>query len=416
MRILLVTDWLRRGGGMERYFETLRDGLRAAGHDARLLTSTAGTAAGGTADYRALGSNSTTAQAFLQVVNPFAVAGVRAAVRDLRPELALVGMVEQHLSPAVLSVLGSVPTLLSVGDYKPVCPIHSKLLPSDDICEVPAGLVCWRGGCVGLAHWLRDRPRYALFRFGIARADRVLACSAWLQHSLAAAGIRAEAIVLPSPRPSPDYVRAPTATPRFVFVGRLSREKGVASLIRAFARAREAVPAAELRIVGDGDERPSLEQLSASLGQSASISFRGSLPLAGVERELAPAWASVVPSLWAEPLGLVAVEAIVRGVPVIASSSGGLAEVVERGRTGLLFPNRDETALARCLEDIATGRAFPERALPADVVREVAARHGIERHVARLETIAGELRAQVAPGPGRRPTEDGWAGDDGRPA
>jgi glycosyltransferase involved in cell wall biosynthesis len=389
---------------MERYFETLRDGLRVAGHDARLLTSTAGSAAGGTADYRAFGSNAPAAQALLQVVNPFAVAAVKAAVRDLRPELAVVGMVEQHLSPAVFSVLNAVPTILSVGDYKPICPIHTKFLPSGDNCEVPAGLVCWRGGCVGLAHWMRDRPRYALFRAGIARADRVVACSSWLQRGLVAAGIPAEAVVLPTPPPSAQYVRAPAERPLFVFVGRLSREKGVASLIRAFARARESVPSAELRIVGDGEERSTLERLSASLGQAASVSFRGLLSLAGVEQELAPAWASVAPSLWAEPLGLVAAEAIVRGVPVIASSTGGLAEVVESGRSGLLFPNGDETALARCLEDIATGRAFPQRTLPVDVVREVADRHSIERHVVRLETIAAELRARVPRGTTPRPS------------
>ena len=59
---------------MERYFETLRHGLRSAGHDVRLLTSTAGSSAEGTAEYRAFGSNAPAAQALLQVVNPFAVA------------------------------------------------------------------------------------------------------------------------------------------------------------------------------------------------------------------------------------------------------------------------------------------------------------------------------------------------------
>ena len=397
MRVLLVTDWLRRSGGMERYFETIRDGLRSAGHEVRLLTSTAGSAAGGTADYRAFGSNAPAAQALLQVVNPFAVARVRAAVRDLHPDLALVVMVEQHLSPAALVALGNVPTILSVGDYKPICPIHSKLLPSDELSKVPAGLVCWTGGCVGLAHWLRDQPRYALFRAAIARADHILACSTWLQRALGEQGIRAEGLPLPTPPRSSHYVRAPAERPLFVFVGRLSREKGVASLIRAFARTRKAVPSGELRIVGDGEERPSLERLTESLGLGASVAFRGSQPLAGVEQELAAAWASVAPSLWAEPLGLAAAEAVVRGVPVIASSTGGLAEVVEHGRSGLLFPNGDEAALAQCLEDVATGRAFRDRILPAAVVGELADRHSIERHVARLESIAGELRDRSAP-------------------
>lgn len=394
MRVLLVTDWLRDSGGMERYFETLRSGLRDAGHDVRLLTSTAGTAAEGTADYRAFGSNSVAAQTVLQLANPFAFARIRTAVRDFRPELAVVGMVEQHLSPLALFALDDVPTILCIGDYKPICPIHSKLLPSGAICHVPAGLVCWREGCTGLGHWLRDRPRYSLLRSAISRADRVLACSAWLQRALQAEGIESEAQLLPAAPVPPGFRRTPSAEPLFVFVGRLSREKGVDSLLRAFARARAGMPNARLRIVGGGEERPRLERLAGSLGLEREVVFLGTAPLADIERELASAWASVAPSLWAEPLGLVAVEAVVRGVPVIASSIGGLAEVVEEGRSGLLFPNGDVIALARCLEEVGAGRAFGDRELAADVRLAAAERHDVGRHLARLEEMVEDMRGR----------------------
>ncbi len=391
MRILLVTDWLRLHGGMETYFATLRTGLRAAGHDARLLTSTAGSSADGTAEYRAHGSNAQAAQALLQIANPFAFAAIRAAVRDLEPDLAIVGMVEQHLSPAVFSALRGVPTVFSVGDYKPICPISTKLLPDGSLCREPAGAVCWRGGCISLPHWLRDRPRYALLRSGIGRANRVAACSSWLQKALAEAGIAAETLILPTLPPSPEFVRTPARHPLFAFVGRLSVEKGVESLLRAFARVREAVPDTELRLVGDGPERSALERLADSLGLGASVVFRGWLSPPEIEPELAVAWASVAPSVWAEPLGLVAAESIVHGVPVVASATGGLPEVVDHGRSGLLFPAGDETALARCLENVATGRAFPDRILPAAVVKELAERHDVATHVRRIEQIHEEI-------------------------
>ena len=378
---------------METYFATLRTGLEAAGHDVRLLTSTAGTAADGTAEYQAYGTNTRATQAVLQLVNPFAAAKVRAAVREYRPDLALVGMVEQHLSPAVFGALAGTATLLTVGDYKPICPIHSKLLPDGSLCRVPAGAVCWKGGCVGLAHWLRDRPRYRLLHAGWGRVDRVLACSTWLAHALAEAGIDAEALPLPTPSPSPAFVRKPVDHPLFVFVGRLSREKGVASLVRAFARLRDAAPTSELRLVGDGDERASLEELARSLRLGDSVVFRGWLGPPEIERELAVAWASVVPSLWAEPLGLVAAEAAVRGVPVVASATGGLAEIVKHGTNGLLFPNGDEAALSSCLSEIAESRVFPDHAVCASAVREVAERHGVRRHVARFEELLDEIAA-----------------------
>jgi glycosyltransferase involved in cell wall biosynthesis len=393
VRVLLVTDWLERRGGMETYFDTLRTGLRAAGHEARLLTSTAGTAAEGTADYLAYGTNARAAQAALQLANPFAAAKVRAVVRSFEPDLALVGMVEQHLSPAAFGALRGTKTVLSLGDYKPICPIHSKLLPDNTLCQVPAGSVCWKGGCMGLAHWLRDRPRYRLLDAGRARVDRVLACSTWLARALAQAGIDAEPVPLPTPSPSPAFVRKPADRPVFVFVGRLSREKGVASLVRAFARLRDDAPTSELRLVGDGDERAALEELARSLGLGDSLVFRGWLSPPEIERELAVAWASVVPSLWAEPLGLVAVEAAVRGVPVVASATGGLAETVRHGTTGLLFPNGDEDALSDCLSEIAAGRAFPDHAVQPSAVRAVAERHNVRRHVARLEELLSEIAA-----------------------
>ena len=119
--------------------------------------------------------------------------------------------------------------------------------------------------------------------------------------------------------------------------------------------------------------------------------FRGWLGKSKIDDELATAWAAVAPSLWAEPLGLVAAEAAVRGVPVVASATGGLAEIVAHGRNGLLFPNGDEAALSVCLSDIASGRAFRDRTVPASAVREVAERHDVKRHVARIEEIRNEI-------------------------
>jgi glycosyltransferase involved in cell wall biosynthesis len=400
VRLLLITDWLRQRGGMETYFATLRAGLREAGHDARLLTSAAGDEAGGTAEYVAYGTDRRAPQVLLQIANPFALARVRSVVRQFRPDVALVGMVEQHLSPSVFAAVSGVPTMLFLGDYKGVCPTHSKLLPDGSLCRVRAGRVCMQGGCVSLPHWLRDRPRYALFRSGIGRVDRTLACSEWLRDALADEGIDSDVLLLPTSAPSPGYTRAPAAHPLFVFVGRLDREKGVDTLLHAFSRVVSEVPAARLRLAGDGEERASLQRLAYSLDLTASVDFLGRLTPADVEQELAGAWAAVAPSLWAEPLGLVAAEAIVRGVPVIASATGGLREIVADGRSGLLFPNGDIDALAGCLRAVAGGSATVGLVLPPDVVVEVANRHSVPRHVERVEQLCSEVLHRRAPGDG----------------
>jgi glycosyltransferase involved in cell wall biosynthesis len=391
MRVLIVTDWNSNAGGAESYIMTLRDSLRAAGDDVRLL------ACGAILDdellpqERVRGSDRVAAPAFMQIVNPFAVARVRQVKREFRPDVAFVSHFAYHLSPAALTGLRNLPTVVSVMDYKSVCPIGTKLLPDNTLCSVPQGVVCRQKGCVSTAHWLRDRPRYALIRNALSRVSRVVSPSKWIQRELAAAGVRAEHIPLSVPAPSSEFRRTPATMPLFVYCGRLSREKGVDLLIRAFARALYAVPEAQLRIVGDGPERATLEDLVETLDAADSVEFAGRVTHEGVEDQLTEAWALVAPSIWAEPFGLIALEAAVHGVPVIASATGGLAELVEDKVTGLLFPNGNERALSECIVAIARAKAFPGQRLADDVVERATKASSPARHATRIRSVFSQL-------------------------
>lgn len=406
MRVLLVTDWVRERGGVEAYTAWLRAGLMEAGDEVRLLTSTVGSAGDGLAEFRAWSTERRPGLALLQVVNPFAVAEVRRALRGFRPDVALVNTFASHLSPAILRPLRSVPTVLSLHDYKVVCPTGCKLLPDGQRCQVRAGAVCWRGGCLGLPHWLRDQARYALIRSGLRGADRIVVGSRWMQDELSRNGVQAEHVPLPIPAPGPSFRRRPADAPTFVFCGRLQPEKGVPLLLRAFARLHREAPAARLRIVGRGPEGPVIAGLVEALALGDAVAVLDWLEPAALEAQLEDAWALVAPSLWAEPLGFVALEAIVRDVPVIASELGGFGETVERGTSGLLFPNGDESALHAAMRRVARRESFPTHSLPAEARRRVAERHDLARHVERVRgifrEIAGGLRS--ARGSPRRDT------------
>lgn len=396
MRILLVTDWNRGRGGAEHYIAALRDGLRDSGDEVRLLTSSAGTAGDGRAEYVAFGTEAVAAQAFLQIVNPFAVAAMRRAVRDFRPDVAVVNMFAHHLSPAALLPLERVPSVLLVSDYKCVCPVGSKLLPDGTLCVDAPGRVCWKRGCVSGPHWIRDVPRYALLRSRIGRFARIVACSEWVRGILDRHGIAAETLIFPSPAPAPGYRRDPAPSPVLLFVGRLDREKGVDLLLRSFAALPDRARGVELRIAGQGPSRAALHRLAADLRVADRVRFLGWLDPADVERELARAWALVVPSRWAEPLGLVAVEAVLRGVPVVASAHGGLAEIVEPGVTGLLFPNGDAPALTDALRVVIGSAAFPGQRLPEEAVERARRRFDHSSHVRALRRVLVEVTATAA--------------------
>ena len=141
------------------------------------------------------------------------------------------------------------------------------------------------------------------------------------------------------------------AAPRFLYVGRLAAEKGLDSLLQAFAQARGALPAgAELVLVGAGPERDTLLAQAATLQLGGAVRFAGAMDAAALSHEYARASALVLPST-REPWGLVANEALHHGCPVIVSEVCGCRpDLVRDGVTGLAFAAGDVAALAQRLQ------------------------------------------------------------------
>jgi glycosyltransferase involved in cell wall biosynthesis len=382
VRVLVVTDWFAEEGGTERYVELVVDSLRDDGHEVGLMTSSAGSAAGGRADYVAFGTGARAAQVALQVVNPFAVATLRRALREFRPDAVHLTLFLAHLSPAILAPLRDLPTLLLLVDYKPVCMNSTRIRRDGSPCDSAAGAVCWKGGCVSLPHYLRDRVRYRLMRDGMAHVNEARTISSSMQRTFGQAGIHAEPMVLPVARPSSRFARRRASAPTFVYGGRFAPVKGVDVLLRAFSRVVAERPRARLRLYGDGAEKPHLMGLADRLGLGSSVEWHtGMAP--GWADAIGDAWAAVVPSVFPEPLGLVAIEAVVRGIPVIASDTGGLSETIQTGVTGTLVAPGDAGALARTMIEYADRP--PD--VPADIVRAMRERHDPLAHARALEAL-----------------------------
>jgi glycosyltransferase involved in cell wall biosynthesis len=160
-----------------------------------------------------------------------------------------------------------------------------------------------------------------------------------------------------SPLPAP-----PAGTPAFreryriddpflLFVGRLASNKGLLDLVEAFAGLGRGDPAARLVLIGeDGGVGPSVDARARSLGVSERVHRLGHVDdpalVASAYRE---ARVTVLPSEY-EAFGLVLLESLAQGTPVVASRVGGIPEVVEDGRAGLLVPPRDPGALGAALE------------------------------------------------------------------
>jgi glycosyltransferase involved in cell wall biosynthesis len=131
-----------------------------------------------------------------------------------------------------------------------------------------------------------------------------------------------------------------------LYVGRLSPEKGVDRLIRAWKLIQDC--GRTLWIVGEGPERPRLE---AMIGEEkiANVRFTGFLN----QQEMAEIWTkascSIVPSIWKEPFGMVVLEAWAKGRPVVAHRIGALPEIIGDGVNGLLVPENSPGELAEAI-------------------------------------------------------------------
>jgi glycosyltransferase involved in cell wall biosynthesis len=155
------------------------------------------------------------------------------------------------------------------------------------------------------------------------------------------------------------------AARRVLAVGRLSPEKGYDDLLRAVAELRRRGVAVELELAGDGPERDSLTALATRLRISDLVHFRGWLHSDQVRQAMLEATVLAQPSR-IEGLPTVVEEAMALGIPVVGSRVGGIPELLDYGRCGVVIPPRDVGALADALESLLSDptlrRTFATRA------------------------------------------------------
>jgi glycosyltransferase involved in cell wall biosynthesis len=146
---------------------------------------------------------------------------------------------------------------------------------------------------------------------------------------------------------------------RLLYVGRIDRRKGIETVIRALV---ELPPAARLDIDGRGGaaERARLEEIATELGVAERVRFTESAR-AALPELYRTADVVVFPPIWDEPFGLVPLEAMACGTPVVATGTGGSAEFLRDGHNCLLFPKGDHAALAAALRRLADDRSLRDR-------------------------------------------------------
>lgn len=352
MRLLMVHNFYREDGGENSVFRAIVGLLRRRGHDVIEYTRNS----------REIQAFTTTVKASLLLAglySPRTVHEIRSLIARERPHVAIVQNVFPLISPSIYPTLrmAGVPVIQMVYNYRFICP-NAHLYTHGSICER-----CVRGSML-------NAVRYSCYQHSAIASAWYAAIIGWhrcigtfqridhfgvpdnfMRHKLGEGGLPVERmIVLGNPFDLPPRSSSSPEENYVLFVGRIIRQKGLMTLIRAVSQADDT---ARLIVVGDGDDRARCETEGARL-LGDRIEFRGAVwgePLVDL---LARSMMIAIPSEWYDNAPLILYQALAAGKPVVASRINGLPEVVSDGVEGLLAQPGDVTDWAVALRRLIT--------------------------------------------------------------
>ncbi len=405
MRVLMVNKFLYPKGGAEAYMTQLARLLEGLGIESTYFGmrdnrnaafATAPFFPSGVDFEHPSGITGRARVAGRMIWSREARSGMEALLRAERVGVAHLHNIYHQLSPSILPPLrdAGVPVVMTVHDYKLVCPVYT-LTSHGEYCERCVGghfrhvvqRRCNRGSLtgsalVGLESWVH-RTRGAWDSVG-----RFITPSSYMRDKLIDGGYPADRIEVIRNAVDLDVpVREFHPGGDLLYAGRLSHEKGLGILLRAAGRA--GLP---LRIAGDGPERQALEGLARDLG--SSVAFLGHLDRRRLQEEVAACRALVLPSTWPENCPMVILEAMAMGKPVVASRVGGVPELVRDGHEGLLVEQGSIDELQDALERVAGDDSLAE-ALGRSGRNRAVQEFSPDRHVASVVSVYRELGVSV---------------------
>lgn len=293
------------------------------------------------------------------VYRPDAAEAIKGLVHSFKPDIAHLHIFYGQLSSSVIAELRrlQVPCVMTVHEYRLLCPISTLYTQSLGVCEKCAtgekrnaiALRCNRGSpfaslLSASESWVRDR--YFGYLDHIAHFFMVSEfCRN--KHSEYLPAILQKSSVLYNFIGDTDIAEAPNdvaVDAPFLYAGRLSHEKGVTLLCSAL-RDR---PQQCLRIAGDG---PLAESLRTEFADSSNIKFLGKLTATQLKDEMRQAKFTIVPSEWYENNPMSVLESFGSGTPVIGADIGGIPELVRPGSTGIIVAPSNKDSLLQALDD-----------------------------------------------------------------
>ncbi|TVR72983.1 MAG: glycosyltransferase family 1 protein [Sphaerobacteraceae bacterium] len=344
--ILMVHTYYQERGGEDLSFEAERRALEHAGVTVHTYVDTnyrVDTLGGLKAGIRCVWSGE-------------AKSDIQRIIRETRPQLMHVQNSFPMMSPSIYYAARAegVPVIQSIRNYRLLCP-RAIFYRNNRVCEDCMGKkfawpgvlhACYRGSRAGTAAIAAMQTIHNSLGSWSRKVDHFIALSAFGRQKLIEGGLPAEKISVAPNFVFPDPGVSEEDRKFILFVGRLSEEKGIATMLRAWEQVHQDIP---LVIAGRGPSSDIVEEAAQRL---EGVTWLGAQTIDNIYSLMGQAAAVLFPSEWYETFGRVAIEAYSRSTPVIASDLGAISELVEDGRTGLLFEPGNADSLANAARAI----------------------------------------------------------------
>lgn len=367
MRILLVNKFHYRKGGAETYYLTVGSELERMGHEVAYfsmrhpdnLPCRWGKYFVTQREYNNVKNPLKAARDGMALIySPEAKRNFQALCEEFRPDVVHLNNVHRQITLSILDAPylreNKVPVFYTAHDYVTVCPGYLMLDGDGRVCDacLEDGRYrhCIEGRCVK-----GSRAKSALAAMEASfnrvhksnrRIDKVIAPSRFMRSKLIEGGWpEGKVVFLQNFADDAILDHAANAgadatdreSPYLLFFGRLSAEKGVDTLLRAFDAALPSLPQdMRLVVVGDGPDAGEFKELASSLGCAARIEFAGYQSGRALQAYVERASLAIASSRWRENMPYSIVEAFAAGTPVIGTNIGGIPELVDEGKTGFI--------------------------------------------------------------------------------
>ena len=409
MRILLVNKYFYRKGGAETYFFALAEGLKALGHEMAFFSMkhpnnepsywskyfvSEKDYVGEISAFKKVQEASTLIYSF-EAKRKF-----EALLEEFKPDIIHMNNVHRQLTLSILDApylkKHHVPVVYTAHDYILLCPAYTMVNGRGEVCDAcldrhfmhATKNVCVKGSRAKSALAAME-AEFLKFHHSYDKIDLIIAPSQFMKDKLDEGGFAGKTVAMQNFLADLQMAMSTRVAnthkfedakagsrPYFLFFGRLSKEKGILTLVKAFLQAaglanesadtqsddqsaRVLPDTWDLHIVGEGPERGAIEQLIASAGPQAAsrIHLLGYKSGEELQREVGNARFTVLSSEWRENMPYSGLESLAAQTPIIGARIGGIPELVEEGETGFTFESGNAHDLAdRLLETALIGK------------------------------------------------------------